>query len=129
MKSDSIVYEAAEEDMPGIQARELSTRIATLPEIVPGSGLLGSEPDTTLKNTGSNEAPRRAEARRPKRSFDPTGGQRNTLQDAVSEFSGELSATLSTTSHTTLRVNPALDRAWPERSANTEAPTQRIESE
>jgi len=80
--SQPVVPGLAEEGLLGTQARELSTGIATLAEMILGSGLLGSEPDTTL-----HEA----------RALDLLG--RKPLW-SMSEFARKLSVTLSTASHT-----------------------------
>jgi len=70
MKSNSIVYAAAEKDMLGIQARELSSF---------GSGLPGWEPETTLHDASA---------------LQPLGHKQFL---SMTEFTGELSVTLSTT--------------------------------
>jgi len=81
MKSESIVNAAAEEDLLGIQGRKLSAGIVTLAEIILGSGLLVSEPDTTLHDARTPELL----GRKPLWS--------------ITEFARELSVTLSTASH------------------------------
>ena len=82
MKSEAMVCAPPEEDLLGIQARELSTDIATLAAVILGSGLLSSEPHTTL-----HEA----------RALDLLG--RRPLW-SMTEFAKVLSVTLSTASHT-----------------------------
>jgi hypothetical protein len=54
MKSELKVCVPAEEDLLGIQARELSDGIATLAEVILGCGLLASEPGPTLHDVRSN---------------------------------------------------------------------------
>jgi DNA-binding MarR family transcriptional regulator len=82
MKSEANDCVAAEGDRLGTQARELSAGIATLAEAIFGSGLLSSEPDTTLQEARALELI----GRKPLWS--------------MSEFARELSVTLSSASHT-----------------------------
>ena len=81
MKTEPIAG-ASEEDLLDSQARALSAGIATLAEAILGSGMPGSESDTTL-----HEA----------RALDLLG--RKPLW-SMSEFARELSVTLSSASHT-----------------------------
>jgi DNA-binding MarR family transcriptional regulator len=82
MKREAILCVTPEQDLLGIQARELSTDIATLAAVILGSGLLSSESHTAL-----HEA----------RALDLLG--RKPLW-SMSEFAKVLSVTLSTASHT-----------------------------
>jgi DNA-binding MarR family transcriptional regulator len=82
MKNEANVCVPAEGDLLGTQARELSAGIVTLAEVILGSGLLASEPDTTLHDARALELL----GRKPLWS--------------MSEFARELSVTLSTASHT-----------------------------
>jgi DNA-binding MarR family transcriptional regulator len=82
MKSEAMVCAPAEEDLLGTQARELSVDIATLAAMILGSGLLSSEPHTTL-----HEA----------RALDLLGHK---PLWSMTEFAKVLAVTLSTASHT-----------------------------
>jgi DNA-binding MarR family transcriptional regulator len=82
MNTEAIIGAPAEEDLLGTQARHLSTGIAALAETILGSGLLDSEPDTTLHEARALELL----GRKPLWS--------------MTEFARELSVTLSTASHT-----------------------------
>jgi DNA-binding MarR family transcriptional regulator len=82
MMSEAIVRAPPEEDLLRIQARELSADIATLAGVILGSGLLSTDPHTTL-----HEA----------RALDLLG--RKPLW-SMTEFARVLSVTLSTASHT-----------------------------